>query len=299
MAVEDHGPHLSRAVAALVTALAAAGCSGSSTSPSPSPPAATALLVGAGDIGDCATRGSELTAQLLDRIGGTVFTTGDNAYPSGTAANYRDCYDPTWGRHRRRTLPTPGNHEYEVPGAADYFQYFGDRAGPPGLGYYSYSHGAWQVFALNSEVGFEAGSAQIAWLRGELASNQAHCEVAYLHKPLFSSGFHGDQPQMRDMWRTLYESGVDIVVAGHEHSYERFAPQDFTGRFDVQRGIRQFIVGTGGTTLRPRGAQRPNSEVQGASWGVLVLTLEASSYRWEFVPAEPGGLQDAGVGQCH
>jgi hypothetical protein len=257
------------------------------------------MLVGAGDIGDCATRGSELTAQLLDRIGGTVFTAGDNAYPSGTAANFRDCYDTTWGRHRSRTRPSPGNHEYEVGGAAAYFQYFGDRSGPPGLGYYSYSLGAWHVFALNSEVGLEAGSAQMAWLRGELAANQAQCEVAYLHKPLFSSGFHGDQPQLRELWRTLYEFGVDIVVAGHEHSYERFAPQDFTGRFDAQRGIRQFIVGTGGTTPRPLGALRPNSEVHGTSWGVLVLTLDASSYRWEFVPAEPGGFQDAGVGQCH
>ena len=139
----------------------------------------------------------------------------------------------------------------------------------------------------------------MAWLRAELASNQARCEVAYLHKPLFSSGMHGNQPQLREMWRTLYEFGVDIVVAGHEHNYERFAPQDFNGQFDSQRGIRQFIVGTGGTTPRPLGALRPNSEVHGSSWGVLVLTLDASSYRWEFIPAETGGFQDAGVGQCH
>jgi acid phosphatase type 7 len=290
---------MNRAVAVIITVFVSAGCgSGSSTSPSPVP-SEPAVLVGAGDIGDCATRGSGLTAQLLDRTSGTVFTAGDNAYPSGTAANYRDCYDPTWGRHRGRTRPSPGNHEYEVSGAAAYFQYFGDRAGTPGLGYYSYSLGAWHVLSLNSEVGNDAGSGQMAWLRAELASNQARCEVAYFHKPLFSSGLHGDQRQMQETWRTLYEFGVDIVVAGHDHNYERFAPQDHTGRFDAARGIRQFVVGTGGTTLRPVGASHPNSEVHGASWGVLVLTLEESSYRWEFVPAEPGGFQDAGVGQCH
>jgi hypothetical protein len=290
---------MNRSVAVIITVFVSAGCgSGSSTSPSPVP-SEPAVLVGAGDIGDCATRGSGLTAQLLDRTSGTVFTAGDNAYPSGTAANYRDCYDPTWGRHRGRTRPSPGNHEYEVSGGAAYFQYFGDRAGPPGFGYYSYSLGAWHVLSLNSEVGIDAGSAQMAWLRTELASNQALCEVAYFHKPLFSSGMHGDQRQMLEIWRTLYEFGVDIVVAAHDHNYERFAPQDPTGRFDTDRGIRQFVVGTGGTTLRPLGAARPNSEVHGTSWGVLVLTLSDSSYRWEFVPAEPGGFQDGGTGQCH
>jgi hypothetical protein len=293
---------MTRAAGFVLAALLSAACSGSSsTSPAPLPPApsAPAVLVGAGDIGDCATRGSQLTAQLLDRIGGTVFTVGDNAYPSGTAENFRDCYHPTWGRHRQRTRPSPGNHEYEAAGAAPYFQYFGGLAGQSGLGYYSYSLGAWRVFSLNSEVGIDAGSAQMAWLRSELSGTTTLCTLTYFHRPLFSSGFHGDQMQMREMWRTLYEFGVDIVVSGHEHSYERFAPQDFTGRFDSARGIRQFIVGTGGTTLRTVGPARPNSEVHGSSWGVLVLTLEDSRYRWEFVPAEPGGLQDAGIGLCH
>ena len=280
-------------LAAFVTA-----CSGSSTAPSPTP-AAPAVLVGAGDIGDCNTRGAELTAQLLDRTPGTVFTAGDNAYPAGTAQNLRDCYHPTWGRHLGRTRPAPGNHEYESAGAGPYFQYFGDRAGPPGLGYYSYTLGNWRVLSLNSEVGIDAGSAQLVWLRNELSSNPAACALAYFHKPLFSSGFHGNQSQMREMWRVLYEFGVDVVVAAHEHNYERFAPQDFIGRFDSVRGIRQFIVGTGGTALRAVGPPRPNSEVHGSSWGVLVLTLEDSRYRWEFVPAEAGGFQDAGVGQCH
>jgi hypothetical protein len=281
-----------------LAAFVTAACSGSSTTPSPAP-AAPAVLVGAGDIGDCSTRGSELTAQLLDRIPGTMFTAGDNAYPSGRTENFRDCYHPTWGRHLNRTRPAPGNHEYESAGAAPYFQYFGDRAGPPGLGYYSYTLGNWRVLSLNSEVGIDAGSAQMVWLRSELSSNPAACALAYFHKPLFSSGFHGDQSQMREMWRVLYEFGVDVVVAAHEHNYERFAPQDFLGRFDTARGIRQFIVGTGGTALRPVGPPRPNSEVHGSSWGVLMLTLEDGRYRWEFVPAESGGFQDAGVGQCH
>lgn len=290
---------MKRAARVLLIALAPAACSGTSTAPSPPAPSGPAVLVGAGDIGDCGTRGSELTALLLDRIGGTVFTAGDNAYPSGRSENFRDCYHPTWGRHRGRTRPSPGNHEYEAAGAAPYFEYFGDRAGPPGLGYYSYSLGGWRVLSLNSEVGTESGSAQLTWLRGELSATPTLCAVAYLHRPLFSSGFHGDQGQVREIWRTLYEFGVDVVIAGHEHSYERFAPQDFTGRFDPARGLRQFIVGTGGTTLRAVGAPRPNSEVRGASWGVLVLSLDDAGYRWEFIPAEPGGLQDAGVGQCH
>ena len=290
---------MKRAAGPVLAALVSAACSGSSSSPSAPTPSAPAVFVGAGDIGDCTTRGSALTAQLLDRTPGTVFTAGDNAYPSGSAENLRDCYTPTWGRHLGRTRPAPGNHEYESAGAAPYFQYFGERAGPPGLGYYSYSLGSWRVLSLNSEVGIDAGSAQMVWLRGELSSNRTPCALAYFHKPLFSSGFHGDQSQMREMWRVLYELGVDVVIAAHEHNYERFAPQDFLGRFDSARGIRQFIVGTGGTALRAVGAPRPNSEVHGSSWGLLMLTLEDSLYRWEFLPAEPGGFQDAGVGQCH
>ena len=291
---------MKRAEGFVLIAFLSASCSGSSsTAPSPPGPSTPAVLVGAGDIGECATRGSQLTEQLLAGIAGTVFTAGDNAYPSGTTENFRDCYQPTWGRHRQRTRPSPGNHEYEVPGAAAYFQYFGELAGPPGLGYYSYNLGSWRVFSLNSEVGFEAGSAQLTWLRSALSVNSTPCAVAYFHKPLFSSGAHGDHIQMREIWRTLYEFGVDVVISAHEHNYERFAQQDFNGRFDPARGIRQFIVGTGGATLRSVGALRPNSEVHGSSWGVLVLRLDAGLYRWEFVPAEPGGFQDAGTGQCH
>ena len=290
---------MKRAGLFVLAALLAATCSGSSSTSPSRPPSTPAVLVGAGDIGDCSTRGSQLTAEIVARRPGTVFTAGDNAYPSGTTESFRDCYHPTWGRHRQRTRPSPGNHEYELPGAAPYFQYFAEIAGASGLGYYSYTLGSWRVLSLNSEVGLDAASAQMTWLRDDLSANRTLCTAAYFHKPLFSSGFHGDQLQMREMWRTLYEFGVDVVISAHDHNYERFAPQDFTGRFDPERGIRQFVVGTGGTTLRAVGALRPNSEVHGSSWGVLVLTLEDSLYRWEFVPAEPGGVQDAGTAQCH
>ena len=260
----------------------------------------SAVLVGAGDIGDCATRGSQLTAQLLASIAGYGIHCRGQRLPVGNS------------RELPRLLPTRHGggigsvraHPLAItntkcPGAAPYFLYFAELAGQSGLGYYSYSLGNWRVFSLNSEVGYDAGSAQMTWLRSELSANPTRCALAYFHKPLFSSGFHGDQIQMREMWRTLYELGVDVVISAHDHNYERFAPQDFNGRFDPARGIRQFIVGTGGTTLRAVGAPRPNSEVHGSSWGVLVLTLEDVLYRWEFRPAEPGGFQDAGTGQCH
>ncbi len=287
-------------------------CSGSPASPTRVPTAGTgnsapfpwptegpATLVGSGDIAICGSHGAEQTAQLLDRIGGTVFTVGDNAYPNGTAADYQNCYGPTWGRHRSRTRPTPGNHEYDSPSAAPYFQYFGASAGMPGAGYYSYRLGAWLVVALNSEIAVNAGSQQAAWLRAELESGDSKCTVAYWHRARFSSGPHGDNPAMRDIWRTLYEFNVDVVISAHDHLYERFAPQDPDGRLDNARGIRQFVVGTGGGAIsRPRSI-RPNSEVVGGDWGVLALTLEADGYRWEFVPVEGASFRDGGSGSCH
>ncbi len=289
---------MTRAAAALLAALWSSACSSAPMAPAPSP-SLPAILVGAGDIAECGTPGAHLTAQVLDSIAGTVFTAGDNAYPSGTAADFRDCYHPTWGRHRARTRPAPGNHEYDSAGAVPYFQYFGAQAGPAGPGYYSYDLGPWHVISLNSEVGFEVGSTQMRWLQADLSSSKARCTVAYFHRPMFSSGSHGGQPQMREFWRLLYEFGVEVAIGGHDHHYERFAPQDPSGGFDPNRGIRQFIVGTGGSALRPPGVPRPNSEVSAPSWGVLMLTLEATSYRWEFIPAETTGFRDAGFSQCH
>lgn len=267
--------------------------------PQLSPSAASPqVFVGAGDIGLCGSPGPELTARLLDTIGGTVFTLGDNAYFSGTARNFRDCYDPHWGRHRGRTRPAPGNHEYESPGAAPYFEYFGLNAGPPGLGYYSFELGAWHAIALNSNISTGSNSPQGQWLRADLAASRSTCTIAYWHHPLFSSGRNGDSAHMRDFWRLLYDAGTEIVLAGHDHDYERFAPQDADGRPDPRRGIRQFVAGTGGATLYPFANTHANSEARlSGPFGVLKLTLQGDGYQWEFV--SPSGVSDTGAGSCH
>jgi hypothetical protein len=267
--------------------------------PSPGPITESGVLVGAGDIALCGTPGAELTARLLDRLPGTVFAAGDNAYMSGSAEEYQNCYEPTWGRHRGRTRPVPGNHDYWTAGASAYYNYFGLRAGAPGLGYYSYAVGAWLVVALNSEIPSGQGSPQLQWLRSELAATRTACTLAIWHRPLFSSGLNGDNPDMREVWRTLYESGAEVVVNGHDHLYERFAPQDPDGRPDAARGIRQFTVGTGGAAPYPLRGRHANSEALGGGFGVISLTLAPGAYQWEFIPAEGSTFRDAGSGVCH
>jgi hypothetical protein len=260
---------------------------------------ASGVMVGAGDIGMCGTGGAEATARLLDSIAGTVFTTGDNAYMMGTMADFRACYEPSWGRHRDRTNPTPGNHEYASGGGADYYNYFGASAGPGGAGYYSYAVGPWRIYALNSEVPSGPGSPQGEWLRRELSSRPTRCTAAIWHRPLFSSGSNGDNPDMRELWRILYEADVDVVINGHDHTYERFSPQDPDGRPDQQRGLRQFIVGTGGASLYPFVTVRGNSEVRASVWGVAAFTLSNGGYQWEFIPVEGSSFRDSGFGSCH
>ncbi|HEY9464725.1 MAG TPA: metallophosphoesterase [Vicinamibacterales bacterium] len=242
---------------------------------------------------------SVATAALLDSIGGYVFTLGDNAYFRGAREEFRNCYDNTWGRHKGRTFPVPGNHEYMSAGALPYFEYFGDVAsGTTGEGYYSFPVGEWHAIALNSNIPVGAGSGQAAWLRNDLMTNRARCTIAYWHHPLFTSGPDGDTQAMRDLWRILYEFNADIIVNAHEHMYERFAPQDPDGRTDSARGIRQFIAGTGGAFLYQPAALHANSEVRISSFGVLKLTLSSDRYQWEFVPVS-GGAVDGGVGSCH
>lgn len=288
------------------------GCGGPSPAPTPLPteapagPAPTtiaaappAFLIGAGDIADCRSAGSEATAKLLDALPGTIFTAGDNAYPRASAEDFRRCYGPTWGRHRDRTRPSPGNHDYETANAAGYFDYFGANAGPHGRGYYSYDLGSWHVVSLNSEIAAHDGSPQVHWLRQDLAQNPTGCTVAYWHKPLFSSGPHGGAEHMRPLWRTLYQHGVDLILVGHDHLYERFAPQDPDGRPDPERGIRQFTVGTGGAEKYEGHAARANSEIRGREWGVLSLALEAGGYRWDFIPVAGAFFRDSGSGSCH
>lgn len=267
-----------------------------------------AVLVGAGDIAGCSYGEDGATAELLGSIDGTVFTTGDNAYPSGTAAEFANCYDPTWGRHKARTKPTPGNHDYLTENGSGYFEYFAAAAGDRGEGYYSYDLGAWHIVALNSQVcgpdsstACEAFDAQMRWLENDLAANSADCTLAYWHNPLFSSGGeHGNQERMRPLWEALYAADADVVLNGHEHDYERFAPQDPDGNRDASRGIREFVVGTGGVALRPFGDVQPNSEVRNAkAHGVLKLTLRPGDYDWEFVPVKGETFTDSGTGSCH
>lgn len=272
-------------------------CGGTPTGPDgPDPPPVdvTVTFVGAGDIGWCGLEGAALTATLLDGIPGTVFTTGDNAYFQGSSQNFSQCYDPFWGRHKGRTRPTPGNHDYETPGAAGYFGYFGVAE------YYSYRHGAWHIFSLDSEISAFPGSPQHAWLREELAANPTRCALAYFHTPVFGSGSNGGNPHMQAIWSLLQEAGVDVILNGHNHSYERFAPQDENGRPDAVRGIRQFVVGTGGAELTGFPSVRANSEVRiSNTWGVLKLTLHPERYDWQFVPVAGRSSSDAGSGACH
>lgn len=258
------------------------------------------VLVGSGDIAYCKNKGDETTANLLDNIPGTVFTTGDNVYPDGTIDQFVDCYEPTWGRFKDRTYPSVGNHEYHTPDAAGYFEYFGSAAGEPGKGYYSYELGTWHIIVLNSNIPVEAGSPQEQWLRADLDAHPAACTLAYWHHPRFSSGtVHGSSPAMQPLWQALYDFGADVVLAGHEHNYERFAPQDPQGLADAIRGIRQFVIGSGGRSHYSFGAPIANSEVRnGDTYGVLKLTLHSGSYSWEFVPEARETFTDSGNAPC-
>ena len=264
------------------------------------------VFVGAGDITNCNRNQDEETAKLLDNISGTVFTVGDNAYPDGTASQFSSCYGPTWGRHKNRTRPAAGNHDYHVNGAAGYYGYFGSAASPLDnnctsncKGYYSYNLGAWHIIALNSEVGYSAGSAQVQWLRADLAANQNVCTLAYWHHPRFSSGQHGNLARSQPFWDALYEYGADVVINGHDHTYERFAPQDPNGQSDPNRGIREFVAGTGGAGLYPFPTIQPNSQVRNnTTYGVLKLTLHATSYDWQFVPIAGQTFTDSGSSNC-
>jgi len=263
-------------------------------------PGTPPVLVGAGDIADCSYDDDAATAMLLDSIPGVVFTAGDNAYPNGTVAEFTLCYQPTWGRHKNRTRPSPGNHDYRPPGAASYLSYYGALAGDSSRGYYSYDFAAWHIISLNSNVSMAAGSPQEQWLRADLAAHPAPCTLAYWHHPRFSSGEHGSSAASQPLWQALYDANADVIVSGHDHSYERFAPQTPTGVLDTARGIREFVVGTGGAAFYQFPLVRANSEVRNnATHGVIKLTLRARGYDWEFVPVAGGTFRDSGSGKCH
>jgi len=297
-------------VSALALVAVVAACDSGSKGPTaptaPSPPAPTppvtpltAVLAGAGDIALCGGDGARQTAALLDGIDGTVMAVGDLAYMEGTIEQFERCYDPTWGRHRNRTRPIPGNHEYLTAGAAPYYAYFGDRAGPAGLGYYSYQLGAWLVLAMNSNLPIGHGSAQLEWARSELRGTSSQCVAVCVHHPRFSSGPNGNGDNVRDLWALLYEYRVELVVSGHDHLYERYAPQDAAGRLDLDKGVRLFVAGTGGHDVYAVARVQPNSEVRHSGWGVLKLTLASDRYSWDFVAVPGQSFSDTGTTPCH
>ncbi len=261
------------------------------------------VLLAAGDIAECGDDGSERTAKLLDRMDGTIAALGDNVYQNGSLDEYLDCYAPTWGRHRARTRPTVGNHEYYTPRAGAYFAYFCGMAGEDFKGWYSYDLGTWHVVVLNSNCdevgGCGPGSEQNQWLRDDLAKHPAKCTAAYWHHPRFSSGDHGNDASVAPLWQALHEGGAEVVLTGHEHDYERFSPMLPNGAADDLRGIREFVVGTGGRGPRNFADIQPNSVIrQTGLVGVLSLTLHDGSYDWQMV-REDGYVTDNGHSECH
>jgi hypothetical protein len=276
------------------------------------------VMIGAGDIANCRTELSFGTAMLVDSVlradsiagvDNVVFTLGDNVYRSGSTTEFATCFAAGWGDTTRRIMaklrPAPGNHEYLTPGANAYYTYFGAAAGPPGKGYYAYDVGVWRVIVVNSEVivssafGDAARKEQMDWVAKELKDNAKPCMIAYWHNPRFSSGWHGSDTKFIPLWQLLYDNGVDLVLSGHDHNYERFLPMTPAGVLDTAKGITQIVVGTGGATLRGFSTIRPNSayRIEGRT-GVLLLTLGKAEYRSAFL--EVGGrIWDQSGGKCH
>ena len=276
------------------------------------------VLVGAGDIASGENDAVEDTAELVRDTPGTVFAVGDVVYESGSAEDFGRYYDPTWGTEKARTKPSPGNHEYVGGGPQQfgdgYFEYFGAVAAKENGGSYSYDLGEWHVVSLNTGQCYGAkepdgsyprcgaGDPMIEWLKSDLAASGARCTLAYFHHPRWSSGIeHGNDPaSAKAIWDTLYEHGADVAVSGHDHDYERFAPQDDQGNRDEDGGVRQFVVGTGGRSLRGFGEIEANSEVRSSeAYGVIKFTLRPDGYDWKFLPLE-GGVQftDSGSDRC-
>ncbi|NSL56298.1 metallophosphoesterase family protein [Uliginosibacterium aquaticum] len=267
--------------------------------------AAEVPLIVVGDIAQCdnkpaAESAAARTAALAARIPGAwVALTGDLTYPLGTAQEYADCFEPTWGRFRRRSLPAPGNHDYGTGKADAYFDYFGRIAGPQRRGYYSRKLGGWHIVSLNSELKDEEARSQLDWLRQDLAANRSRCLLALWHRPVFSSGPHGNDASMLAALPLLEAAGADLVLSGHDHHYERFARLDTKGRPVSRGGIRHFVVGTGGAGLYPEGTQQAGSEARiYGQHGVLLLRLKPASYRWAFMSVGDQAPLDAGMDNC-
>jgi acid phosphatase type 7 len=261
------------------------------------------VVLAAGDIASCDTDDDSLVAEILDANEGTILTLGDNAYPSGREEDLAACYDPTWGRHLARTRPALGNHDFDADPEADpYFAYFGDRAGERGEGYYGFELGPyWYVVVLNSNCehvdgGCDAGSPQERWLRAELARHDDRNVLAVWHHARFSTGEHGDADRGRPFFEALHGAEAELVLVAHDHHYERFARVDPEGRPDEVRGIRQFVVGTGGGDLRGYGepARSITEARMEGTYGLLRLELARDAYRWRFIPVAGETFSDRG-----
>ena len=283
---------------------------GSSVAPSASGPAPSqppdVVLLGAGDIAACGFDSDEETSDVLINQPGMIFTAGDNAYPDGTRENFASCYGPSWGRVLdRTTLPAAGNHDWHTPGAAGYRAYFGSAAAPDGETWYSKDLGAWHVIVLDSNCakvgGCTASSRQGRWLAADLAAHaNTRCTLAIWHHPRFSSGEHGNDPSVGPFWDQLVDARADLVINGHDHDYERFAPQNAAGKEDRKNGLREIVVGTGGAGLRTFPSVAANSEIRLAGeLGILRLILHVANYDWEFLPVTPSAITDYGSALCH
>lgn len=279
--------------------------------PAPSPTPTPMVLIGAGDIGFCGDEpehfGDQKTADLIGQLiqqspNATIFTAGDTVYGGGTMAELKECFQPNWGQYKARIRPAPGNHDYMSGEGSPYFTYFGAAAGDPSKGYYSYDLGDWHIVVLNSNcdnIACGEESAQVRWLREDLQQSGRQCTLAYWHHPLYSSGIAGGSATVLPFWRAVTELGVDVVVNGHDHDYERFAPMDAAGQASPT-GTRAFVVGTGGAVLRDWGTVKANSEVRYSfNYGVIQFKLYPGRYEWQFFPTNDQSMTDMGEGSCH
>ncbi len=278
----------------------------------PIPGSQDVVLNAVGDIAACSPQytirdGYLQTAALLKAMDGPILGLGDYVYSSGTPDLYSACFDPVWGPLKSRIYPVPGNHDYMTSNAAGYFGYFGAAAGDPATGYYSFDLGAWHVIALNSNCsnagaanGCTTGSPQELWLKADLASHSNQCILAFWHHPLFSSGKEGNSVRAHDFWMDLLAAHADLIVNGHDHSYERFAPQDANGVSDPVNGVTEIVAGTGGKDHSPLVQRQPNSLVfNDTTFGVFRLALHPHGFTFQFVPVEGGTFTDSGSGACH
>lgn len=265
----------------------------------PAPGSASTFVNVVGDTGWCNSAALGPLARLFERFDGDILLAGDLAYPNGSMEDFRNCFEPSFGKFKSRMRASPGNHDYVASVSADsYFTYFGERSGPNRLGYYSVKVAEWTVLMLNSNVPTNKTSAQYAFVRNAMQQSPTRCTMAVMHHPFDSSGLNGPTPSLRDMWELLYNLGADVMIAGHDHLYERHAPVNADQRRDDAKGIRQFTVGTGGAPLYAKTRNAVNSEMFISNYGMLRLKLDPALYEWQFMDMN-GNVLDHGLNVCH